>query len=268
MPTKSTTELLITMQLTDSSFPGGSLANSQGLESVVQHHVALHNNHKSNDLCKFIEMSLEQNAYQMLPFVLTTHQLAASNKDYIETKRMNFAQLDLYCDSLISNDVTRRSSVNQGRCFHRVIMETYPHKLDEINYILPPVNYNNNSFHYAPVFGLLTGILEISLETVERIYLRNILRDILSAAARLNIIGPMEGSRLQSKFFGTIESLITELKESQESTCHNQNKSNDISFDNFQIPNFYNNITPVQTSPIIEFMQSRHDLLYTRLFNS
>ncbi len=31
---------------------------------------------------------------------------------------------------------------------------------------------------------------------------------------------------------------------------------------------FYKNIKPVQTAPIIDLLQSRHDLLYTRLFNS
>jgi hypothetical protein len=31
---------------------------------------------------------------------------------------------------------------------------------------------------------------------------------------------------------------------------------------------FYGNVVPSQRAPVVDFLQSRHDTLYTRLFNS
>ena len=60
--------LYLLMQLSDSSFPGGSLANSNGLESAIQHYVV--NRGDLNQLVKFIDMTLEQVSYIILCFII------------------------------------------------------------------------------------------------------------------------------------------------------------------------------------------------------
>ncbi len=54
----SSSELLLAFQLCDSAFPGGSLANSQGLESALQHGFVDKNSVDS--LNKYLLMSMEQ----------------------------------------------------------------------------------------------------------------------------------------------------------------------------------------------------------------
>lgn len=51
-------ELWIAMQLSDSAFPGGTLANSQGLESAFQHKII--NSTQRESLMQFFDLQLEQ----------------------------------------------------------------------------------------------------------------------------------------------------------------------------------------------------------------
>ena len=64
----------------------------------------------------------------------------------------------------------------------------------------------------------------------------------MSCASRLNVIGPLDGARIQVELVRYIEGMLTD-------------RSNDRT-------------VPKQVSPILEFVQSRHDVLYSRLFNS
>ena len=87
-------------------------------------------------------------------------------------------------------------------------MESYPTKMNalhnalqlssgEHHLLLPPLN-----FHFAPIFGCLCGRLGITLPILERMYMRMLLRDLISAATRLSVVGPLEGSRLQAHYAG------------------------------------------------------------------
>ena len=51
-------EFWLAMHITDSAFPGGALANSQGLESAVYHGLVCKNDRDS--LKSFINLTLEQ----------------------------------------------------------------------------------------------------------------------------------------------------------------------------------------------------------------
>lgn len=128
--------------------------------------------------------------------------------------------------------------------------------------------------HYAPVFGLVCGSLGVSLELCDRMYLKIFLRDLISAAIRLNIIGPIAGVSIQAQAFIKLETLL-ERHYMQHSVANIDskpaNKVDDNLFDltfNSKEVEFYNNIKPMQTAPIIDILQSRHDLLYSRLFSS
>jgi len=51
-------EVWLALQLCDSSFPGGTLANSQGLESALHHNLV--HIHDTESLTKFAHLCLEQ----------------------------------------------------------------------------------------------------------------------------------------------------------------------------------------------------------------
>lgn len=67
--------------------------------------------------------------------------------------------------------------------------------------------------YFAPIFGLVCGILRLPLYLTERMFLRCVLRDVIAASSRLNIIGPLQGVRLQADFAGKIEIFLKQFEE-------------------------------------------------------
>lgn len=142
-------------------------------------------------------------------------------------------------------------------------------------------------FHYAPTFGAVCGALNISLNLTQRMFLRCMLRDLFSSAARLNIMGPLEGARMQREFSPVVERLLKTkynkemimLASEKVSTVNTTptvyvpqyNEASDIAVD-IRIKSLMRTgidaSQPVTTSPILEILQARHDVLYARLFNS
>jgi urease accessory protein len=121
--------------------------------------------------------------------------------------------------------------------------------------------------HFPVVFGVVCGLLHVSKDLVDRIFLKMFTRDLVSAAVRLGIVGPIEGVRVQARSFEQLERLLrTDLRQlSIEGTDRSDASSEDWSDGCIH---FYKNIRPTQTAPTIDLLQSRHDQLYSRLFNS
>lgn len=122
-------ETYLALLLGDASFPGGALANSQGLESAVLHEVV--NKNDIRTLQKYIDISIEQVAFQALPFVRTSHSMGVSFKsqksvDIFQEEKLAYQRLDQYCHAFLSNDVSRRASINQGNtcsAFRHIILK-------------------------------------------------------------------------------------------------------------------------------------------------
>lgn len=113
-------DLWVTWILSDSAFPSGALAVSQGLESAAQHGLVC----SAASLRRFFAVSLEQAALQMLPFVLSSHHHAGSNptsgecddegRSNRQIDRSSVVLLDAYCHAMLSSEVARRASISQG----------------------------------------------------------------------------------------------------------------------------------------------------------
>ena len=138
----------------------------------------------------------------------------------------------------------------------------------------PPLNRG----HFPPMFGVICGILGLSIDLTETMYLRCVLRDLISAAGRLNIIGPLQGAKLQLKFIEVVEDLLRKFR-AQLLVQKTEKEAVQTSFRlSMRAENGKDGaptkrsrmqaLTPVSTAPILELLQSRHDLLYSRLFNS
>lgn len=97
--------------------------------------------------------------------------------------------------------------------------------------------------HYAVIFGILCGLLDLDAVVLQRMYLFYTLRDILSDATRLNLIGPMESLKLQQELAATAEEILQKNKNRKIEQCHH-------------------------SAPFLEIMQGNHDRLYSRIFNS
>jgi len=114
--------------------------------------------------------------------------------------------------------------------------------------------------HYAVIFGVVTGLMGLSaidreqLEAIRFTFLRCIVRDVLSCATRLNIVGTYDAAAMQFDCCRVINKMLlsarntTEEEEEEESTS--------------------GLVRVVTTCPILEILQGKHDALYARLFTS
>ncbi|GKC82009.1 urease accessory protein F [Tanacetum coccineum] len=67
-------------------------------------------------------------------------------------------------------------------------------------------------FHHAPIFGLVCGLLGFDSETSKRAYMFITMRDILSVATRLNLVGPLGAAVLKHQVTFVAEELLKKWK--------------------------------------------------------
>ncbi|CAG8729941.1 13844_t:CDS:2 [Dentiscutata heterogama] len=247
-------------QFADSALPTGGFVASAGLESATQA------GHVTNieSLLLFLSSSIENYAYSSLPFVTDTWwavEIESSDDEilnYKENDSMNvidkimekIINLDDLYDAYTSNYVTKRASKAQGVAMLTLFTKSFADndsktKMKDlvIEKFKLRVRKEISCGHLPICFGLVTKCLGISLERTQHLYLFLFARAILSAAVRLNIIGPYYSQRLLTECQVYVE-------KSLEKTCKLNSKA------------------AVQTSPLLDILQGRHDKLYSRLFNS
>lgn len=120
MSTLSSHEIWLAFQLCDSSY-GGALAHSAGVESAFKHGIIS----KSVDsMIKYILLVIDQSCHLFIPVIKQSFDCALS---YVETSQVsNNSQvlclneanrIDTLTHAMITNEVSRRASLNQGRYF-------------------------------------------------------------------------------------------------------------------------------------------------------
>ena len=113
-------ELWKALQICDSSFPGGSFAHSVGLESALHHRFVTE---EASTLDSFVLLTLEQVNSQLIPFVISAHDVYFNNTsidacdavELVGDDNLNeLIIIDETCHISLTNEVARRSSINQG----------------------------------------------------------------------------------------------------------------------------------------------------------
>lgn len=212
----------IKWQLIDATFPTGGFAHSFGLEAAVQENKV----RNKDELMQFIDSTLHQCIHLFLPLVN-----AGSRVKTIE----EWHQLDQYTNAILTNHVSNRASIALGLAFLRTANFTFNLKILE-----PKLKFG----HHAPLFGYICTLLDCSGEESQRMFAYSTIRDVLSAATRLNLIGPMESSRLLFVL-----------------SCGIETKIQHAGFDR-SVQDIY------QTDPVLDIVQGMQDQLYTRIFNT
>lgn len=278
-PHKTTHFLLL---LSDSALPLGSFAFSSGLESYLAHNRGPgpgagsagptlsrpRQGHSQFDF--FLPISVSSYASTTLPFVLAAHR---------DPSRL--ADLDDYLDAAVMCTVGRRASVAQGRALlgiwersfvasaalqqqplpvsasadapgaaagageYDAVLREYARALrtpardwDETG--LPPV-----AAHLAPLFGVVCRVVGLSLHQTAYIFMLGHVKALISAAVRANLLGPYQAQRVlaSSEVMGMISAAIEREWD-----------------------------TPVdeagQSVPVMDLWIGRHEVLYSRIFNS
>lgn len=213
-------------QLADSAFPTGGFAHSGGLEAARQHGEV----NGSDSLQEYLRVSLTQLAHAALPFV---HAVFADEQP--------FREVDARCDAFLSNHVANRASRVQGQAFLASVERTFG--LEELKAFRSGQLAQNSPGHFAPVFGTVARILALAAAAAARLFVFTQLRGAISAAVRLNLVGPGEAQVIQHR--------LTEAAETA------AGRFGEVALADV-----------AQTAPLLDLWQGTQDRLYSRLFQS
>lgn len=273
----------------DSSLPVGSFAHSLGIEAASQVGLFNHNEGHSTsvsscseeDLADYVYAASRSTARFSTPIILGAYSLVSTAFN-AEQSCHSWLEIDRYTDKLLkSNGPGRRASMDQGLGFLRIapaLLERND-KIEITNlwkYIKASINNKSNyqeslligsqslqhsGVHAAPLYGLLAGSLGIPPLDACRLFSFGAARDSVSAAVRLNLLGPVAGLSLLSKIGqqaieeGTEDALLSMI------ACHDINNS---------VKELYKDCLRCATTcaPLMDAAQPCHDLLSVRLFRT
>ena len=179
-------------------------------------------------LQQFLKDALLQAGYTVMPLMTAAHR---------DPRRLE--ELDAVADAFLTNAVANRASRVQGKAFVTACVRIWPS--DDMQRI--EADARRVRGHQAPIMGATLRVLDLPLATAQRLVLFQACRGVLAAAVRLGIIGPYRAQRLQHDSAADIDMLMARCASLDESSL-------------------------AQPAPIIDLLQSAHDRLYSRLFQS
>lgn len=224
--------------LTDSALPLGAFAFSSGLESYIAH------NRRPNPFSSFLPLSVSAFASTTLPFALAAHR---------DPSRLLY--LDDALDATLVCTVARRASVSQGRallglwerCFSPSLppdreITTYAAAVKQASHpdCVQPV-----AAHLAPLFGAVCAAAGLSAHQAAFVLVLGHVKALASAAVRAGVMGPYQAQRLLA---GAEVRRLVDLAVQREWATQVEDAG--------------------QTMPIMDLWVGRHELLYSRIFNS
>ncbi|KAK5742682.1 hypothetical protein LTR17_003214 [Elasticomyces elasticus] len=254
MNTSPSASLHALLLLSDSALPLGSFAFSSGLESFLAHnkqHHASSVSAKVQAFEAFLEHSLANVASTALPYVLTAYHHAEQLED-----------LDNDFDASTPCTVARRASITQGRAlltiWERVLSASASSSADSreaakalttfatASKTCKPDLYGlQSNSHFPPLFGLTCRALSLAESETAYLFLLNHAKALLSAAVRASVLGPYQSQSV----------LASEKLQRCIATCIKRESGRTAE-------------EAAVTSPVMDLWMGRHELLYSRIFNS
>ncbi|KAL8850910.1 MAG: hypothetical protein Q9221_004165 [Calogaya cf. arnoldii] len=242
------------MLLSDSALPLGSFAYSSGLESFLAHHKPLREGGTQLSLFhKFLRLTIQSVAYNSIPYALAAFR-----------GPLDLMELDNDLDASILCTVARRASIAQGRALLSVwergfkesarsqfseegleaatSIDTFASDLKIAALSPEPITVNG---HLAPIWGAVSLALGLNLEEAGYLFLLNHAKAVTSAAVRASVMGPYMAQNVLAS-----QALQELVRSSLEKVW----------------------LTPPedagQVVPMMDLWVGRHEMLYSRIFNS
>jgi len=242
-------------------------------------------------LLAFARQTMEQQASLLLPMVSAAHHAAKDATALLKctdagssvSMVSRWATLDKECHALITTEGGRRASTAQGLALLRLACDNIPSLSSQHcqwlrtarDLIRGRVGYRYRDDaageseslgvshdmsilsargHQAPVFGWLCQALGVDAVTCFRMFCYLVLRDLMAAATRLGLVGPLAAVRLQMTLYGDAEAVVGRFLEQEASERATGGKEGGRG--------------PRQENPLLDILQGAHEKLYSRLFIS
>ncbi|KAI4190515.1 MAG: hypothetical protein L6R41_000750 [Letrouitia leprolyta] len=236
--------------LSDSALPLGSFAFSSGLESYLAHHPSTN----PPSIQPFLSLALQTLATTTLPYLLAA---------YWEPSQL--LSLDDTLDACMLCHVAKRASAAQGRALLTIWERAFKgtvnpgsasaRALADISFASkkPSMSASQGKDaasiptigHFAPIWAVVTEALGISIRDSTYVFLLNHAKAVLSAAVRASVVGPYQAQAILG--CGWLKEEIERLLE----------ENWDVKIEDAG-----------QSVPAMDLWLGRHEMLYSRIFNS
>ncbi|KAF2160732.1 hypothetical protein M409DRAFT_59758 [Zasmidium cellare ATCC 36951] len=244
--------------LSDSQLPLGSFAFSSGLESFLGHK-KLSNTHLSSSASAriaafqgFLEQSVANVSSTALPYVLAAHRKPETLQD-----------LDNDFDASTPCTVARRASITQGKALIALwekalsssASTTSSASKEVANFAARLKSNTPDSFglqlqaHFPALFGAVCAALGLSAFDTSYMFLLNHAKAVLSAGVRASVMGPYQSHTIMAS--ANLQRWIQDCI-AREATVGEGNGVERAAV----------------TVPTMDLWMGRHELLYSRIFNS
>lgn len=237
------------LMLSDSALPLGSFAFSSGLESFLAHRKKSRNPASASDILAFINHSLLNLSSTALPFVTSAYRSPIA-----------LTRLDNDFDAATPCTVSRRASTAQGKAlltiWDRALRISAPTNDASIAMDTFSATFKKSSSepsltalnaHFPPLFGAVCAALDLGTDArdVGYLFLLNHAKAILSAAVRSGSMGPYQSQTILAS-----KALDEWIRECVERDVDTEPEDAAVSV------------------PGMDLWMGRHELLYSRIFNS
>jgi urease accessory protein len=247
--------------LSDSALPLGSFAFSSGLESFLGHRKQPTTQQRTKAFSLFLDQSLANLASTALPYVLSA---------YHDPTYDSLEELDNDIDASTPCTVARRASITQGKALLTIweralsgAVKPQPQseaagnaisafakaaktsKPDASSSAFAPLGLQDINGHLPPLFGAVAFALGLSERETCYLFLLNHAKAVLSAAVRASVMGPYQSQATLAS--GDLQRHVNELI----------TKSRHLRAADAAV-----------CVPAMDLWMGRHELLYSRIFNS
>jgi urease accessory protein UreH/urease accessory protein UreF len=286
LSSSSSSSLWSAYMLADSSMPTGSFAHSAGLEAAAQ----LGMIQNEDDVESFIQAATRSTMQVTIPFLLQGYRLATTTtttttnnnnnnhhhhhdnnnnqtqSQFTDSLSDDWKQLDAKTQAvLVSNAPACAASLDQGKSLARVARQWLWERKDDddesnvttttTKQLVLECLWTSDRNHIGPTLGAVAALLQLTPEQACRLFGYCVARDMVSAAVRLSLVGPLASVALLQKIQEAADvGLEASVRAIQDIT------------DNSPADDYM--AAAGASAPVIEAIHPCHDLLQTRLFRS
>ena len=238
--------------LADSAMPTGSFAHSAGLEAAAQLGIV----QEEADVQTFVQAATRSSMQVVTPFLLAGHRLVASTatstgSDAVALER-KWKQLDKETQAVLgTNAPACAASLDQGKSLARVMHQWMGEKnsSDRLSSSSSLVlDCFEHGSHMGPTLGAVTAMLGLTEIEACRLLGYCVARDMVSAAVRLSLVGPLASVGLLHEVQGASE-------DGWKAGWMDQDESNPLT-------------AAAACAPVFEAVHPCHEILQTRLFRT